>query len=347
MISPGNISFSDSPGAPAGFINVAGARNGLTVDSTNHIVLGADALNTGEQLLSNRFIDMRQFAITFQSSTNSNTSGVNFQVQSVAFNDMPGAGFNGQVIAQPAGNITLVGLPGQTLTQLGASATYNFSNAAGSGNQNDFGSASVFGPSAGSISFHAFADFGGAAMTGGSGDYVSFFSEPVVQAALPATGKTRGFHFKPQFPVGIPAADTLLAIETTFGNVLLCSDDSDAAVNGHVGIRLGAGVMPTAKLHLGPGKANAGSALLKFEPGAILAANEDGAWEYDGSRLFFTYAGGDRESILTGQVGGTPALHPAVVQTQFFGVDGTKYLAEPAGFMTVKISGSDVLVPFY
>lgn len=56
----GSISYNSKAGAPAGFINVAGARNGASIDTGNFVVLGQDigAVGNPAILLNNREIPM-------------------------------------------------------------------------------------------------------------------------------------------------------------------------------------------------------------------------------------------------------------------------------------------------
>jgi hypothetical protein len=54
------------------------------------------------------------------------------------------------------------------------------------------------------------------------------------------------------------------------------------------GVVEGIGSVASAYLHLGAGKATASDAVLKFTPGALLTNPETGAWEFDGTNLYFT-----------------------------------------------------------
>jgi hypothetical protein len=54
---------------------------------------------------------------------------------------------------------------------------------------------------------------------------------------------------------------------------------------------------PTARVHLPAGTASAGSAPLKLTSGTVLGTPEDGAFEYDGTHLYFTH-GVTRVQIL-------------------------------------------------
>ena len=62
---------------------------------------------------------------------------------------------------------------------------------------------------------------------------------------------------------------------------------------------LGANVAPTAVLHLKAGTATAGTAPLKLTSGTNLTAPENGAFEYNGTNLFFTRTGTTRENVIT------------------------------------------------
>lgn len=54
---------------------------------------------------------------------------------------------------------------------------------------------------------------------------------------------------------------------------------------------------PYARLHIKGGTANAGTAPLKFSSGTLLSSPENGAFEYDGTHLYFT-CGGTRHTIV-------------------------------------------------
>jgi hypothetical protein len=78
----GSISYNSKAGAPAGFINVAGARNGTSIDSGHFVVLGnaiADPLNAAK-LLSNREIPFNGFSLSMLQGLNTATviSSINF-----------------------------------------------------------------------------------------------------------------------------------------------------------------------------------------------------------------------------------------------------------------------------
>lgn len=63
-------------------------------------------------------------------------------------------------------------------------------------------------------------------------------------------------------------------------------------------IFLGGSTTPTAVLHLAAGTAAAGTAPLKLTSGTNLTTAEAGAFEYNGTNLFFTRTGTTRESVI-------------------------------------------------
>jgi Repeat of unknown function (DUF5907) len=76
-----------------------------------------------------------------------------------------------------------------------------------------------------------------------------------------------------------------------FVQSLLLDEFGRAGFNGVTG--------PTAQVHLNAADGTASSAPLKFEPGTLLATEENGALEYDGSKLYIT-SGGVRSELTTG-----------------------------------------------
>lgn len=65
--------------------------------------------------------------------------------------------------------------------------------------------------------------------------------------------------------------------------------------DGHIGIQKISS--PTAWLHIGAGTATAGTAPLKINSGTNLTSPEDGAFEYDGTHLYFTI-GSTRHTLI-------------------------------------------------
>lgn len=66
--------------------------------------------------------------------------------------------------------------------------------------------------------------------------------------------------------------------------------------NSYFGAKVGLGVTPTAVLHLKAGTASANTAPLKLTAGTNLTTPENGAFEYDGTNLYFT-TGGIRKTV--------------------------------------------------
>jgi hypothetical protein len=295
MIQPGNITLSDIPGAPSGFVNVAGARNGLTQDTAKFIVLGQDVGAAGSpgKLISDREIPFNghQLSIGVQADGANLSTLLIIGARATNYIDQFG---NAVLQILPSSNVTTVGDPGQFYTNWGVAQTYNYTNAAGSGNQNDFASNSAWAPTAGAISFAAFRNVSNTQASGGSGDFIGFDDGPVL-IVTGGTGKARGFYHHPTL-VSIPVAQHV-AMENTTGDVLLCSTTSGGAgTQGRVSIRNGTG-RPTAILHLGAGVAAASGAPLKFTAGTLLTTPENGAMEFDGTHLYITI-GGVRTTIV-------------------------------------------------
>jgi hypothetical protein len=100
-----------------------------------------------------------------------------------------------------------------------------------------------------------------------------------------------GFLYAPSVPVALTAP--LCGLEIQRGDVYLASDTTGNSA-GRVSIRKGVfdGTNnPTAYVHIGAGNASAGDAPLKFDVGTLLTTPETGAFEFDGTNLYFTIAG--------------------------------------------------------
>ena len=65
---------------------------------------------------------------------------------------------------------------------------------------------------------------------------------------------------------------------------------------GYIDNRLGVGVDPTAKIHAGAGTVAANTAPLKLTAGTNMTTPENGAFEFDGTNLYFT-VGGVRKTV--------------------------------------------------
>lgn len=72
----GNINYSSPPGAVPPFVNIAGGRNGVSLDSANFIVLGQEVGAAGDPaaLLSFRDIPMDEFRINFNFQNDASVS---------------------------------------------------------------------------------------------------------------------------------------------------------------------------------------------------------------------------------------------------------------------------------
>lgn len=89
--------------------------------------------------------------------------------------------------------------------------------------------------------------------------------------------------------------------------------------------QFGLGVIaPTARLHIAAGTATANTAPLKLTSGTNLTTAEAGAFEYNGTNLFFTRAGTTRENIVCASAVNTVAA-TAPDRTLTVNINGTTY----------------------
>lgn len=111
---------------------------------------------------------------------------------------------------------------------------------------------------------------------------------------------------------------------------------------------LGLGIKtPTATIHIHASTIAAGSAPLKFATGVLLTTAETGAFEYNGTNLFFTRTGTTRENILVGNSGATaPSTTAAGTVTNRYG-GATNFLGDPVSWASVVISGVTYKIPLY
>lgn len=77
------------------------------------------------------------------------------------------------------------------------------------------------------------------------------------------------------------------------------SPSAKAYLTSNGRFRIGDATTPTAILHLKAGTATASTAPLKLTSGTNLTTPENGAFEYNGTNLFFTRTGATRENIMT------------------------------------------------
>lgn len=172
-----------------------------------------------------------------------------------------------------------------------------------------------------STSIVAFRDSCGMNPSGGSGNISSFAFEGTMNHSGSYSGTTRGFRANPTALNSIAPyiafdsqgswfshsgssfrgfyhhpnitgsfSGTHIAWENTLGDVLF----NTGANGGRAGFR---GVTtPTAWVHIGAGTAGANSAPLKLTAGTNLTSPENGAFEFDGTNLYFT-VGGVRKTV--------------------------------------------------
>jgi len=116
-------------------------------------------------------------------------------------------------------------------------------------------------------------------------------------------------------------------------------------MNGRLGI---GNNNPSAWLQIKAGTATAGQAPLKLTSGTNLTVAENGAFEYNGTNLFFTRAAATRESVLVGNSGAAaPATTAGVAIANFYGTAATNFLGDPNSWASVVIGGTTYKIPLY
>ncbi len=118
------------------------------------------------------------------------------------------------------------------------------------------------------------------------------------------------------------------------------------ASNSNVGI--GNSITPTARLHIiSAGTTTAGSAPLKLTSGTNMTTAEAGAFEYDGTNLFFTRSGTTRENVLVAvDNASAPSTTATPTFTSYYG-GNTKSLGDPNRWASVNILGSVYKIPLF
>lgn len=118
------------------------------------------------------------------------------------------------------------------------------------------------------------------------------------------------------------------------------------------GVSIGAAASlgsPSARLHvLTSQTTTAGTAPLKFTSGAsLMTTAEAGAFEYNGTNLFFTPAS-VRHTVFHGIGGVTaPATAAFATPTSYFGNNITNVLGTPSSWAQITISGATYKIPLY
>ncbi len=186
----------------------------------------------------------------------------------------------------------------QTLAQFAASSTHSMSN----GNSNTsiigFRESCTYSPSGGSGNMTGFAfesqinhsgSFSGTTRAFRINPFVFNSIAPFIGVDIQGTwfahsgSSFRGIYYHPNLTGSFSGTHT--AWENTSGDVLF----NTAANGGRAGFR---GITtPTAWVHIGAGAAGTNSAPLKLTAGTNMTTPENGAFEYDGTNLYFTTGG--------------------------------------------------------
>lgn len=340
----GSISSTNPPGAPQGFINIAGADDGLSVSPGQFIQLGQLA-GTGAagpaRLLDSREIPMGGNSLSIGVGADTqNFSVLQVNAELSLWQDVTQS-FTGMVILPP-NNLSTTGLPGLGESFINVTQQLNFTNPASFGFVTDFGSSATWNPSAGATNYVSYNANPTCTPSGGTGNIVSFANSVQLNAGAGATGTFRGFFHGPNI-VSLGGMKHV-AFENAFGNNQFNSDG--AGDPGLTGFGL-AGALPTAMAHIGPSLGTAGHGPLKLSSGPLLAVAEAGLFEFNGTNLFFTPAA-TRQSVLLGNSGAAaPATSPGIALLTFYGTGGAIYLSTPNSWASVVIGGTAFKIPLY
>lgn len=308
----GNIIYgSAGSGSGGGGIAVAGARNGLTIEADGFIVLGQDISEAGDpgQLLSNREIPNEGFYLDFfgdggmvsadVQTPGDGTSKLILETSRTLANMLT-------MLANPPADIGEVGYmngqyAGQTVVELVCSDTsgtdfsfldpFTGDTIVSLGGQDHAASASgtpyvqvtpTCQWSTGVNLTVAFEDSTEIVTTGGTNTFKSFSSNVNMLSNL-AGDTFVGFDFQ---PAALPANPAVIAFRNNAGNIFFGTNSSGNHLT-KVAIRNGAVV--NALLQIGAGLTTPGNAPLKLTPSAgLLTIPENGAFEFDGTHLYFT-----------------------------------------------------------
>lgn len=339
MEGQGNIIYGSTGGAGGGGIVVAGARNGLSVDSAGFVVLGNDVGGSAAALTNNRAIPMAGFVANFFdgnviiSDFATGSGGQRLQVHDTllgTMNNQPSASIDVDYSSLSAGSINNSALTidvtptgdqaidvgqsvlaltvdGEPALTVRATGLIIFGDPTNGGNPyaqlnplaldptGEFLSSSptftisqTYDPTlsiglANAISIRDIfvsSGFGGSTYTGMD-----------IATSINQTGAGGGDVIGIDVNWSVTALlGQLISFRNAIGDCLFQSNAAGGR-SGFQGV-----VAPSAWVHIGAGAAAAESAPLKLTPGTNLTTPESGAFEFDGTNLFFT-VGGTRKTV--------------------------------------------------
>lgn len=186
-------------------------------------------------------------------------------------------------------------------------------------------------------------NFPGIQFTGGT--------SPTTYASIVTNNSGQGFTIRNGSSAGVPNYQQVFM----FTNSTTNSSYTDFANAGTSTMRLlgdgklGIGTTaPTAILHLKAGTATANTAPLKLTSGTNMTTAEVGSFEYNGTNLFFTRSGTNRENVLVGNdAASAPSTSVGVAIVNFYGTSATNFLGTPNSWVSVVISGTTYKIPLY
>lgn len=379
----GSISYTGPSGAGSGFINVAGARNGLSVDTGSFIVLGQDVAAAGNPalLLNAREVPMAGFELNFingpviVSSARQAGAGERLGVY-----DIVGAGVTKNIVSlkvdsSAAGAIptvldveaTVPGTPSITTPGAFLRAAVNGNNAIVA----NYNGVTIFSNPADGVAFlgiQAIPALFGIVSNTAALKISTLFNTAVpfgvgididLSSAFTITGGTGGYtglFIRPNVNATAGNAGEIVGVDfnpgiaSATGKVIAFRNAVGDVIlqangtQGKVGIR---GVTtPAAWVHIGAGTAAAGTAPIKLNSGVLMTTPEQGAIEFNGVNFFATRVA-TREEILVGNnAAAAPATTATPVFTSFYG-GNTKAMGDPNTWIAVNFAGTIFKIPAY
>jgi hypothetical protein len=110
--------------------------------------------------------------------------------------------------------------------------------------------------------------------------------------------------------------------------------------------KVGINELPTARLHIGAGAEDAGTAPLKIEPGPFNTEPEDNAIEYDGTNMTLVRNGSRQSFWISNDDAVAPSATAAGTVTNRYG-GPNNFLGDPVAWAFVDLNGSSYRVPLY
>jgi len=333
LFSAGNLMTPQIYGSASanGDILIDGTSNATKTSS--YVLLQSTGGNVGIGTLSaNHSLDILSTSSTTQSlnisQTNTGANSVNYGVR-ISYNTTPSA--NIQVISALRADFSYSGTVNNTETIFGPTCmvTVATNNSTGTITNYAANRTSLANNSTGIISNFSGYQVNAAANIGG-GTVTNMYAFKVLAQTVGST---------------LSSAYYAENASATGRYNLYMNGTAQNYLAGNLGIGQ---TTTTAYLHIKAGTATANTAPIKLTSGTNLTTAETGAFEYNGTNLFFTRTGTTRESVLTGNSGAAaPTTSVGVSITNYYGSSATNFLGTPNSWTSVVIGGTTYKIPLY